>query len=80
MSAPALCNGLPQNEYQRRRRAARINAATSGWKPWTTAEIRQAEEMRARGKSYAQIAMKIGRTQDAVAAQLRVRRLREGRA
>lgn len=62
----------PNPAYLRsRRREWKRRYAEKYYKPWTTAERRLALEMRARGKTCGQIAVKIQRTPDAVHSHLR---------
>lgn len=57
--------------YKRSRRELWRERASKWRVPWTCVEVRRAVEMRDRNKSYAQIALCLGRTPDAVAARLR---------
>lgn len=63
----------PTAAYQRERRrkwAERVGYDGTR-RPWMTSEQRIALDMKARGKSSYQIALRVGRTPDAVAARLR---------
>lgn len=60
----------PVSAYTRVRRAIWAERSTR-YTPWSESDDRVALDMRGRGKSYGQIACRVCRTPDAVAARLR---------